>query len=173
LKYKLTIIILVVLAATNCLQVRAQEKQWLSYEPATVELQGRLIVQWKYGPPNFGEQPKTDQRVKVPILVLTRSINVRGTPGDAHNANSVEGARRVQLTFSNLATDYKQLVGKNVVVKGTLFHAFSGQHYTDVVMDVRSIELEVTAVITGANYYSTTLRSMRRSGISQATATEM
>jgi Domain of unknown function (DUF4431) len=141
-RFKLTIIILVVLAAVNCFQALAQGKQWLSYEPAPVELQGRLTVQWKYGPPNFGEQPKTDQRVKVPILVLARPINVRGTPGDAHNANAVKGARRIQLTFANLPTDYKQLISKNVVAKGTLFHAFSGHHYTDVVMSVDSLELK-------------------------------
>ncbi len=142
MKHKLTIIILVVLAAVSLFETRAQDKRWLSYEPATVELQGRLIVQWKYGPPNFGEQPKTDQRVKVPILVLTKPVNVRGTPGDAHNAISVEGAKRIQLTFANVGTDYKGLIGKDVVVRGTLFHAFSGHHYTDVVMDASSIELK-------------------------------
>jgi hypothetical protein len=123
------------------LEITAQQKsRWLPYEPATVELEGRLTVQSKYGPPNFGENPKTDAKVKVPVLVLLTLINVRGTPGDAHNAISVRGVRRIQLIFSNPKTPYKESTGKIVVVKGTLFHAFSGHHYTKVVMDVSSIE---------------------------------
>jgi hypothetical protein len=140
MKYKLTIMTLVVCCAISCLTAVAQEKQWLSYEPATVELEGRLLVQTKYGPPNFGENPKTDKRVRVPMVVLTKAINVRGTPGDALNATSVQGARRIQLVFTDAATDYKSLVGKDIVVKGTLFHAHTGGHYTDVVMSVQSIE---------------------------------
>lgn len=111
-----------------------------SPQPASVELEGRLIIQTKYGPPNFGENPKTDKRVKVPIVVLTKHINVRGTPGAAHNAVSVEGARRIQLLFTDPSMDYKALVGKHIKVKGSLFHAETGGHYTDVVMSVQSIE---------------------------------
>ena len=142
MKYKLTIIISLVFCAISQLTTIAQEKQWLSYEPEPVALAGRLIVQTKFGPPNFGENPKTDQRVRVPIVVLTKPINVRGTPGAVHNATSVEGARRIQLLFSDPAMNYKSLVGKDIVVKGTLFHAETGGHYTDVVMSVQSIELK-------------------------------
>jgi hypothetical protein len=140
MKYKLTMMTLVVFCAISQLTTVAQEKQWLSYEPASVELEGRLIVQTKYGPPNFGENPKTDKRVKVPIVVLTKAINVRGTPGAGHNATSVEGARRIQLVFTDPAMSYKSLVGKDIVVKGTLFHAETGGHYTDVLISVQSIE---------------------------------
>ncbi len=140
MKYKLTMMTLAVFCAITQLTTVAQEKQWLSYEPAAVELEGRLIIQTKYGPPNFGENPKTDKRVKVPIVVLTKAINVRGTPGAAHNATSVEGASRIQLVFTDAATNYKSLVGKDIVVKGTLFHAETGGHYTDVLISVQSIE---------------------------------
>jgi hypothetical protein len=94
----------------------------------------------KYGPPNFGEKPKTDKLLKVPILILNKAINVRDTRGAANNAVSVEGARRIQLIVADPATDYKALVGKDIVVKGTLFHSETGGHYTDVVMSVQSIE---------------------------------
>ena len=52
----------------------------------------------------------------------------------------VRRVRRIQLVFSNVETRYKQFNGEMVVFKGTLFHAFSGHHYTNVVMDVNSIE---------------------------------
>lgn len=138
--YKHPILFLLVLIAAAHVDAVAQDRRWLSYEPETVELQGRLILQWKYGPPNYGEEPKTDSKGRVPILVLTDAINVRGNPQDAINSKSVQGIRRVQLAFSDTGTSYRHLVGKDVVVKGTLFHAHTGHHYTDVVLTVRSIE---------------------------------
>jgi uncharacterized protein YecT (DUF1311 family) len=140
MRHKLTFAIAIALLAVVQLEAAAQDRRWLSYEPATVELEGRLVTQLKYGPPNYGEQPKTDQKGKVPILVLTDPINVRGVPGHFYNAESVEGIRQIQLAFINIAPVYKELIGKDVIVKGTLFHAHTGHHYTDVVLDVRSIE---------------------------------
>ena len=138
MKYKLTIMTMVVFCAISQFTAVAQEKPSLSYGPGA-ELEGRLTVQWKYGPPNFGENPKTDKRLKVPIIVLTLAINVRGIPGDPHHSVSVEGARRIQLVFTS-TMDYKALVGKDIRVKGALWHAMTGGHYTDVVMFVESIE---------------------------------
>lgn len=136
--YKLTLIALFVLILIRGFETAAQDKHWVSYEPALVELEGKLTVALKYGPPNYGERPKTDAKVRVPVLVLIKPVNVRGTPGEAFSAKSVKGVRRIQLIF-NTETPYKQLIGRKVLVKGTLFHAFSGHHYTDVVMDVRSV----------------------------------
>ena len=138
--YKHPILFLLVLIAAAHVDAVAQDRRWLSYEPETVELQGRLILQWKFGPPNYGEEPKTDRQGRVPILVLTDAINVRGNPQDAINSKSVQGIRRVQLAFSDIGTSYRHLVGKDVVAKGTLFHAHTGHHYTDVVLMLRSIE---------------------------------
>lgn len=135
----LTTAILVVLVASIGFESAAQNRRWLSYEPAVVELQGKLAVEWKHGPPNYGEQPKTDAKVRVPLLKLAETINVRGNPENALNAESVEGVRQIQLLFQSESA-YKQLIGKQVVVKGTLFRAHSGHHYTDVVMNVRFVE---------------------------------
>jgi hypothetical protein len=44
------------------------------------------------------------------------------------------------LAFSGSETSHRAFIGKQVVVKGTLFHAHTGHHYTDVVMKVESIE---------------------------------
>lgn len=41
-----------------------------------------------------------------------------------------------------LTMPHKEFIGKTVLVKGTLFHAFAGHHHTDVVMDVSSIKLD-------------------------------
>ena len=119
----------------------AQDHNRLSYEPAVVELKGKLIVERKYGPPNFGENPRTDAKVRVPVLLLIKPVRVRGNPQDALNADSVKGLRRIQLNLFNLKTPYRQLIGKRVFVNGTLFHAHTGHHYTKVVMDVHSLQL--------------------------------
>ena len=114
---------------------------WLSYEPAVVELRGKLITKMYYGPPNYGEDPKTDSKEVLPILVLSRPVNVRAKPdpnaGPPEQA-SVENVRKMELVLS---IPHKNMIGKTVIVKGTLFHAFTGHHHTDVLMDVKSISL--------------------------------
>jgi len=118
----------------------AQEKEWLSYQPTVVELKGTLTVKTYYGPPNYGENPDTDAREELPILILKQPINVRGNPDPraGFDRKSVADLQEVQLV---LTTPHKEFIGKRVVVKGTLFHGFTGHHHTDVLMDVRSIKL--------------------------------
>jgi len=142
----LTLITLAALVAICNLQASAQGKRWLSYEPAIVELEGRLVIQHEWGPPNFGEEPLTDRKEKVPVMVLAKAINVRGTPGDTLNATSVEGTRRVQLVFPYTPIPYKQLIGQKIVVKGNLFHRHTGHHYTPVLIWVRTLSPASTAV---------------------------
>lgn len=135
----LTILVLMVLAVVaHPTATRAQ--RWLSYEPQTVELHGRLVIQSKYGPPNHGEEPKTDQKVKVPVLVLKYAVSVRASQEGGPNSQPVNRIKQIQLAFNDSETSYRNLIGKNVVVTGSLFHAHTGHHYTDVVLTVRSIE---------------------------------
>ena len=120
---------------------QTQDKGWLSYEPAVVELRGKLITKMYYGPPNYGEDPKTDSRETFFILLLNKPVNVRGKPDP--NAGppeqvSVENVRKMELVLS---IPHENMIGKTVIVKGTLFHAFTGHHHTDVLMDVQSISV--------------------------------
>src|SRR5437899_3228794 len=96
-------------------EVTAQDRRWLSYEPEVVEIEGRLIVQWKYGPPNFGENPKTDSKVRVPFLILSKPVSVHADPRDAVNAE-VKDVTRIQLILFD--APHKQFIGKKVLVKG-------------------------------------------------------
>ena len=114
-------------------------KIWVDYEPAVVELKGKLITKWYYGPPNYGEAPKTDSRELLPILLLSKPVNVRGNPdpnAGPPESVTVENIRRMELV---LTIPHKNMIGKNVIVEGTLFHGFSGHHHTDVLMTVQSI----------------------------------
>jgi hypothetical protein len=120
----------------------AQTQRSLHYEPETVELEGKLVIQSKYGPPNFGEEPKSDEKVRIPVLVLKTPVNVLPIEGqnDGINTEPVHRVRQIQLSFAVGETGHRKLIGKNVVVKGTLFRAHTGHHYTDVVLTVRSIQ---------------------------------
>jgi len=136
---------IVVSALCFCVGSAASGEKWLAYEPAVVELKGKLTIVPKYGPPNYGENPETDEKVKVPILKLSQPVNVRADPKrdlDAYN-ESFNGVREVQLVFLTDTIRYGHLIGKQLVAKGTLFQAQTGHHYTKVLMTVSEIrELE-------------------------------
>jgi hypothetical protein len=139
MKLRLKTLILILLVALVC-SGSAQAQHFLHYEPEVVELAGQLVLQSKYGPPNFGEQPKTDKKLRVPILVLRDRVSLLPDNGDGPNSKSAYNVRQVQLVFLVNGTSYKALIGKPVVVKGKLFHAHTGHHFTDVLMKVDSIE---------------------------------
>ena len=117
----------------------AQTRQWLSYGPVVVEVPGKLTLVRRYGPPNFGENPKTDAKLRVPILVLSEPVNVRGNAEYFPFDVEVRGIKRIQLLLFNLKTPCDPLVGKRVLVRGTLIHRHTGGHYTTVLMEVTSI----------------------------------
>src|SRR5688572_33007249 len=100
MKHTLTTLILTLLVAFACVGP-AHAQRFLSYEPEVVELDGQLVVQWKYGPPNFGEQPKTDQKVRVPVLLLSQRVVVTGDQEDGKNSQTASNVREVQLAFDS------------------------------------------------------------------------
>lgn len=123
----------------------AQNRQWLSYGPALVELEGKLTIESRYGPPNFGENPKTDAKVSVAVLALTRPVNVYEGQQDFPFNVEVRGIRRIQLLLFDFKGPYNQLIGKRVVVAGSVVHAHTGGHYTQVVMEVGSFKAALKA----------------------------
>lgn len=129
-------------APDNKEKQESEKKEWVDYWPAVVELKGKLGIKTFFGPPNFGENPETDSKERSWILSLDKPINVRGqTSPDPGLNDSVENVRELQLV---LPKPHRELIGKKVIVKGTLFHAHTGHHHTDVLMDVQSISLAVS-----------------------------
>ncbi|HME71275.1 MAG TPA: DUF4431 domain-containing protein [Myxococcota bacterium] len=92
-------------------------------------------VAYEYGPPSWGDEPKTDKRPGTPILRLSKPINVLGDPTSDINRGDAENVEEVQLQLDK----YRGLVGKGVIVTGTLYRDHTGWHFTEVVMMVRSI----------------------------------
>jgi hypothetical protein len=126
------------MTATSENSPRTPNKKELSYEPAVVELEGKLTIKTYWGPPNFGGNPKTDSKLKEWILKLNEPIDVIGDkdPTNDETSTSVYGVTKVQLV---LLGPHRNLVGKRVLVKGMLFHGTTGHHFTDVLMLVQSI----------------------------------
>ena len=122
--------------ATEPDERESTQKEWMGYEPEIVELEGKLVVKTYFGPPNFGENPESDSKEKEWILSLDKPINVRGRTEAVYENTPVEDVREMELV---LLGSHKDLIGKRVVLRGTLFHANTGHHHTDVLMDVQSI----------------------------------
>jgi hypothetical protein len=119
-------------------QTRLNNEIWLQYEPSVAEIKGQLAIYTKYGPPNYGENPDTDEKLKVPFLLLSKPVSVHGDSKNELNSESVRDINEIQLIFRS-GSEYKNLTGRRVVVTGTLFHGISGHHYTLVLMNVQKI----------------------------------
>lgn len=127
-------------APANLAQPAIRRDSCVHYEPAVVRLGGSLSIDPEYGPPNYGEDPKTDQQLHVAILHLRHPLTVCGDRLNIDAGEPLKGVLKVQLNFMNLHSNLNRYVGKRIVVKGTLHHAISGHHFTPVVMTVDSVE---------------------------------
>jgi hypothetical protein len=118
----------------------ADARRIAQYEPAVVELEGRLISEERFGPPNFGETPEIDARIRVVVLRLNDVIDVVGNPSDALNATTERDVVEVQLVFADAPIyDDAAFYGKPVSVRGRLFHSFTGHHARKVhVLEIRA-----------------------------------
>jgi hypothetical protein len=115
----------------------------LRYEPARVQLVGRLRRQVFAGPPNYRSVEHGDRPEPGWVLHLERPVSVVAVPGDAFNQTE-RGVRQMQLVLTaEQLRKYARLAGRRVRASGTLFHAHTGHHHTPVllaVMDLRPHE---------------------------------
>lgn len=110
----------------------------LPYEPSAVELSGTLHIITKFGPPNYGENPDSDEKLQVPIITLSDSVDVCGDLSSSINRDAFHGLREIQVLFPE-GMAYAGFRDRSVVVTGTLSEAVMSHHFTPVVMVVREI----------------------------------
>ncbi len=110
------------------------------YDPEIVTLNGKLITVPKYGPPNFGESPETDARLSVPILVLSRPVDVCGDSTSEINTSSFHGVKELQVIFHD-SLGARPFLDQNVIATGTLFEHHTMNHYTDVLLSLKTIRV--------------------------------
>jgi hypothetical protein len=112
----------------------------LSYEPAVVKITGSLERKTVPGPPNYesvrnGDRPETYWFVK-----LSTPVCVGEDEKEPDLNPAKKGVGSIQLVLSPDAyAAYKELVGKRVVVSGTLFGATTGHHHSPVLLTVRTL----------------------------------
>jgi len=86
-----------------------------------------------YGAPNYGENPKTDRRVRVAILRLERPITpCELTEFDRDDRKLGEPVREVQVD----AWPAKMKTGERRTLAGTIHAATIAPDYLDYVLDV-------------------------------------
>ena|SRR5258708_25691079 len=114
----------------------------LSYKPVVVVLRGILIRKTFPGPPNYRSIRNGDTGETYWFVQLDRLICVNQDRPEPDLNPAQKSVRRVQLVLEPSAyKKYKTLLGKRVVLTGTLFGAHSGHHHTPVLLTVSTLEL--------------------------------
>jgi hypothetical protein len=114
------------------------------YDTAGIRLEGTLTERKVYGPPGYGETPAKDERDTILILKLSRAITVEPTPNaEANGSASLDpekNVHEVQLFVDRSRTaEARKLLGKVVVVVGTLNEAAAPSQYTKVWVDTKTL----------------------------------
>jgi hypothetical protein len=111
----------------------------LHYEPHVVRVTGKLVTEPHFGPPNFGETPDEDQKLDVPVLLLSHAVDVCGDPTSATDQDTVRNVQKVQVVAVHLKL--KAFIGQQVSLIGHLYEAFTANHYTKVLIFADSIRV--------------------------------
>jgi hypothetical protein len=110
------------------------------YEPEISVIQGILKTEMFYGPPNYGESPKTDSKEEAYILYLDAPIRVIALPKDSDYYNQTrDSITKIQLVpfTQNIISPHN---GRHIRVTGPLWGAQTGHHHTDVLMSIQKVE---------------------------------
>ena len=133
-------------ASVACLGQTAappQEPQnCLHYLDPTYHLSGTLIKKIYPGPPEYESVRKGDQPELFWLLVLPYPICVVGNAADGEATET--GVRRMQLIVNSeeVYDTHQSMLGKQVVITGTLFPGSTVHHRTPVLIIVESIKRE-------------------------------
>jgi hypothetical protein len=111
----------------------------LRYEPAGVEVSGKVVLRTFFGPPNYGENPGTDTRETQGLLELDSAICTTSSGSKDPNAEDERDQRVVTLIPTLSGLDLAAYAGERVRVKGSLSHAQTGHHRTPLLMTVAKI----------------------------------
>ncbi len=116
-------------------------KSCLSYEPAAVNLKGKITRKTFAGPPNYENVKKGDTPEPYWILDLIRPICVNADEKIIGGEKRGKNVSKIQLVLTEEQyAQYKGLLGKRVEVSGKLWHAHTGHHHTNVLLTITEIK---------------------------------
>ncbi len=110
----------------------------LHYEPAIVRLEGIVHSQKSPGPPNYDQTSSTETWY---YLLLKQPVSVAPNRGDQINSKAEAGVKKIQLILSS--REAHTLLGKRVIIDGTLFHAHTGHHHTQIVLQPSALFVQI------------------------------
>jgi hypothetical protein len=124
------------------LSASASAQTCLEYGPR-VSLSGKVQSRVFPGPPNYNSIKRGDRPETAFILTLpTPTCTINKTADDIDVPET--DIREVQLVITK-PSDWKlikRLLGKPVLITGTLFHSHTAHHRTKVLLDVAKLELK-------------------------------
>jgi hypothetical protein len=113
----------------------------LHYE-TPVKLCGTIYTRTVFGPPNYGETPKTDRKCQILLLFLDHSISLKTDVSDKDTLDDTSFSNQwvVELVVNpHHLKEVKALLGRHVCAEGTLFQADNANHYTNVLLSVKKL----------------------------------
>ena len=120
----------------------------LHYYPEVVSVSGVIRRETFPGRPGYEDINKGDEPETYWILHLDRPVRVNAW-SDVYEEGEFDTTEdrvdRMQLVFVKQKNEYelyRKLLGKHVVVTGTLFGSHTGHHHTRVLITVNSIKKE-------------------------------
>ena len=117
--------------------------QCLEYEPNVVNLSGTLVRETHPGPPNYEGVSSRDEEETIWVLQLKDTICVLAS--DEINVRE-DGIKEVQLVLKpEQYRQFRNLLGQQVRVTGTLFHGHTGHHYKPLLLKTSDISKVTTA----------------------------
>lgn len=111
-------------------------------------MHGRLASSWRYGPPGFGETPKTDPKVRFVFLRLDDPINVGPNPTVSKDDPDIEAHSNIKvIRLWCMDNPGCEVVLKHISrcpfsVSGKLHAEVAPLDFLPVTMDVREIRVE-------------------------------
>jgi hypothetical protein len=110
-----------------------------------VALGGTIREIHGYGPPGYGEDKKTDAKVTYLVLELPKSINTPCNPERPEWASTdCAATKRLKLFFSSISGNdlelkARKMMGRRVVLTGTLKRADTAGEMTPIYIEVTAI----------------------------------
>ena len=103
------------------------------YEPSVVQLTGTLRECVCPGPPEYENIEMGDAPEHVFVLTLDHPVHVRElTPKEDFLDEPEDNVTEIQVAASS--SEAQLILGKHIKISGTLFHAITAHHRTEVIM---------------------------------------
>jgi len=114
----------------------------LHYEPEIVTLSGVIKIKTFPGAPNYENIESGDDTESCPYLILDHPIDVIVSPKyQDPNAESEKNLRIIQIAAGDDSDWDDKYIDNHVHVIGTLYHAITGHHHTQVLISAKHFEL--------------------------------